>query len=315
MTGYLVRRFGLMLLTLFGMSILIFVMMRLVPGNIADILVDSAGIIDPEQKAKIERDLGLDQPLPVQYWRWIAGLLQGDLGYTYVSERPAIEEIAPRIPVTAKLAGLALVFSVLFGLPLGVISAVHRNTPLDYFLRVLSLSGLSMPSFWLSLLVLMAFVQALGWIPIYTNQPDSIWAELGLLTIPAICVGFRSSALIMRLTRSSMLEVLKQDYVRTARSKGASENAVNYDHALRNALLPVVTIIGIEAAFLIGGLIVTETVFNIPGIARFLVEAISSRDYPIVQNLVMFIAVIVVAVNFLVDLAYTLLDPRIRLET
>lgn len=315
MTGYLVRRFGLMLLTLFGMSILIFVMMRLVPGNIADILVDSAGIIDPEQKAKIERDLGLDQPLPVQYWRWIAGLLQGDLGYTYVSERPAIEEIAPRIPVTAKLAGLALVFSVLFGLPLGVISAVHRNTPLDYFLRVLSLSGLSMPSFWLSLLVLMAFVQVLGWIPIYTNQPDSIWAELGLLTIPAICVGFRSSALIMRLTRSSMLEVLKQDYVRTARSKGASENSVNYDHALRNALLPVVTIIGIEAAFLIGGLIVTETVFNIPGIARFLVEAISSRDYPIVQNLVMFIAVIVVAVNFLVDLAYTLLDPRIRLET
>jgi peptide/nickel transport system permease protein len=315
MTGYLVRRFGLMLLTLFGMSILIFVMMRLVPGNIADILVDSAGIIDPEQKANIERELGLDRPLLVQYWQWISGLLQGDLGYAYVSERPAIEEIAPRIPVTAKLAGLALVFSVLFGLPLGVISAVHRNTPLDYFLRVLSLSGLSMPSFWLSLLVLMAFVQALGWIPIYTSQPDSIWAELGLLTIPAICVGFRSSALIMRLTRSSMLEVLKQDYVRTARSKGASENSVNYDHALRNALLPVVTIVGIEAAFLIGGLIVTETVFNIPGIARFLVEAISSRDYPIVQNLVMFIAVIVVTVNFLVDLTYTLLDPRIRLDT
>jgi len=203
---------------------------------------------------------------------------------------------------------------VLIVIPLGVISAVRRNTFLDYLLRVISLSGLSMPSFWLGLLVLMAFVQVLGWIPIYNRQPDSVWAEIGMLTIPALVVGFRSSALVMRLTRSSMLEVLKQDYIRTARSKGASENAVNYEHALRNALLPVVTIIGIEAAFLIGGLIVTETVFNIPGVARFLVEAIRSRDYPIVQNLVMFIAAVVVVVNFLVDFAYTLLDPRIRLE-
>lgn len=314
MTGYLLRRFALMLLTLFGMSILIFLVMRLVPGNIADILVDSAGIVDPKQKLKIEQELGLDQPLIVQYWQWISGLLRGDLGYAYVSERPAIEEIAPRIPVTAKLATLALIFSVLIGLPLGVISAVRRNTFLDYLLRIISLSGLSMPSFWLGLLVLMAFVQVLGWIPIYNRQPDSIWAEIGLLTIPALVVGFRSSALVMRLTRSSMLEVLKQDYIRTARSKGASENSVNYEHALRNALLPVVTIIGIEAAFLIGGLIVTETVFNIPGIARFLVEAIRSRDYPIVQNLVMFIAAVVVMVNFIVDFAYTLLDPRIRLE-
>jgi peptide/nickel transport system permease protein len=314
MSGYLMRRFALMLLTLFGMSILIFLVMRLVPGNIADILVDSAGIIDPKQKLKIERELGLDQPLVIQYWQWISGLARGDLGYAYVSERPAIEEIAPRIPVTAKLAVLALVFSILIGLPLGVISAVHRNTVLDYLLRVVSLSGLSMPSFWLGLLVLMGFVQVLGWIPIYNRQPDTIWAEIGLLTIPALVVGFRSSALVMRLTRSSMLEVLKQDYIRTARSKGASEQSVNYQHALGNALLPVVTIIGIEAAFLIGGLIVTETVFNIPGVARFLVEAIRSRDYPIVQNLVMFIALVVVTINFLVDLAYTALDPRIRLE-
>lgn len=315
MSGYLLRRILLMLLTLFGMSVLIFVVLRLVPGNIADILVDSAGIIDPAQKLKIEKELGLDQPLVVQYWQWISGLLRGDLGFAYVSERPAIEEILPRLPVTAKLAVLALVFSVLIGLPLGVISAVHRNSFLDYLLRIVSLSGLSMPSFWLGLLVLMAFVQALGWIPIYNRQPDSIWAEIGLLTIPALVVGFRSSALVMRLTRSSMLEVLKQDYIRTARSKGASENAINYEHALRNAMLPVVTIIGIEAAFLIGGLIVTETVFNVPGVARFLVEAIRSRDYPIVQNLVMFIAVVVVTVNFLVDITYTLLDPRIRLES
>ena len=181
-------------------------------------------------------------------------------------------------------------------------------------LRVISLSGLSLPSFWLGLLILMAFVHWFGWIPIYTSDAGSIWHELVLLSIPAAAVGFRSSALVMRLTRSSMLEVLRQDYIRTARAKGASETAVNYDHALRNAVLPVVTIIGIEAAFLIGGLIVTETVFNIPGVARFLVEAIRWRDYPIVQNLVMFIAVVVVIVNFIVDMLYVVLDPRIKYE-
>jgi peptide/nickel transport system permease protein len=312
--AYIVRRLLLMLVTLVGMSILIFVMLRLVPGNITDIIFDSAGFVNPAQKAKIERQLGLDQPIVVQYVNWIGGLMRGDLGYAYVSEKPAIDEILPRIPVTAKLAALALIFSVLFGVPLGVLSAVRQNTALDYVLRVISLSGLSLPSFWLGLLILMGFVHFLGWIPIYRSDTGSMWEELVLLSIPAAAVGFRSSALVMRLTRSSMLEVLRQDYIRTARAKGASEGSINYDHALRNAVLPVVTIIGIEAAFLIGGLIVTETVFNIPGVARFLVEAIRWRDYPIVQNLVMFIAIIVVLVNFLVDLLYVALDPRIKYE-
>ena len=315
MGAYLVRRLFLMAVTLVGMSILIFVMLRLVPGNITDIIFDSAGFVNPAQKKKIEHQLGLDQPIITQYVRWIGGLARGDLGYAYVSEKPAIDEILPRIPVTAKLAALALIFSVLFGVPLGVMSAVRQNTTLDYVLRVLSLSGLSLPSFWLGLLILMAFVQFLGWIPIYKATPESPWRELALLSIPAAAVGFRSSALVMRLTRSSMLEVLRQDYIRTARAKGASETAVNYEHALRNAVLPVVTIIGIEAAFLIGGLIVTEKVFNIPGVARFLVEAIRWRDYPIVQNLVMFIAIIVVFMNFLVDLMYVVLDPRIKYES
>jgi peptide/nickel transport system permease protein len=301
-----------MILTLFGMSVLIFVLLRVVPGNISDILFDSAGFVNPAEKARIEQELGLDKPIITQYWRWISDLAQGNMGYAYVTERPAVEEIAPRIPVTVKLAVLALIFSVIFGVPLGVISAVRQNTPLDYFLRVLSLSGLSLPSFWLALLILMAFVHYFGFIPIYTDPPDSFWKEIGLLSVPAAAVGFRSSALIMRLTRSSMLEVLRQDYIRTARSKGASPGTVNYDHALRNAVLPVVTIIGIEAAFLIGGLIVTETVFNIPGVARFLVEAAIWRDYPIVQNLVMFIAIVVVFANFAVDMAYMLLDPRIK---
>ncbi|HEX4892617.1 MAG TPA: ABC transporter permease [Hyphomicrobiaceae bacterium] len=311
---YLIRRFALMLLTLFGMSVLIFVMLRLVPGNISDILFESAGLVNPAEKKKIEAELGLDKPIVVQYWTWVSGLARGDLGYAYVSEKPAWEEIAPRIPITAKLASMALFFSVLIGVPLGVISAVRQNSLLDYFLRIISLSGLSLPSFWLGLLILMGFVNYLGWIPIYSQAPTGFWQEVGLLAVPAAAVGFRASALIMRLTRSSMLEVLRQDYIRTARAKGASAASVNYKHALRNAVLPVVTIIGIEAAFLIGGLIVTETVFNIPGVARFLVEAIRWRDYPIVQNLVMFIAVVVVVINFIIDMAYVMLDPRIKFE-
>ncbi len=313
MAAYLARRFSLMVLTLFGISVIIFVLLRVVPGDIADILFDAAGFVNPSEKAQLQKDLGLDRPIAVQYAAWMGGLLEGDLGYSYKSEKPAIEEIAPRIPISAKLAGLALAFSILLGVPLGVVSAVRQDTPLDYFLRVLSLSGLSMPAFWLGLLILMAFVSAFGTIPIYSEEPKSIWEALLMYSVPAAAVGFRSSALIMRLTRSAMLEVLRQDYIRTARSKGASERSINYHHALRNALLPVVTVLGIEAAFLIGGLIVTETVFNIPGVARFLVEAIRWRDYPIVQSLVMVTALIVVGVNFAVDLLYVALDPRIKL--
>jgi peptide/nickel transport system permease protein len=312
MLTYVIRRLLLMVLTLFGVSIAIFLLLRIVPGNIADILFDSAGLIDPAEKQKIIADLGLDLPLPMQYWQWINGLFHGDLGFSYVSEKPVIDEILPRIPITARLAGLALLFSIVTGVPLGVISAVRQNTGLDYGLRVLSLSGLSMPSFWLGLLILMAFVHFFGSIPIYDRAPATWSAWFIMLAVPAAAVGFRSSALIMRLTRSSMLEVLRQDYVRTAKSKGLSDTAVTYDHALRNAVLPVITVIGVETAFLFGGLIVTETVFNIPGVARFLVEAIRWRDYPMVQNLVMFIAFVVVTVNLLVDMVYMLVDPRIR---
>ena len=301
-----------MILTLFGISVIIFVLLRIVPGNIVDILADAAGFVNPAEKKQLEAEFGLDKPIPVQYAKWIGDLAKGDLGFSYVSEKPALDEILPRIPITARLAGLALLFSVLLGVPLGVISAVKQNTGLDYALRVLSLTGLSMPSFWLGLMILMAFVSLTGTLPIYSAAPKSFLDSLIMYSVPAAAVGFRSSALIMRLTRSSMLEVLRQDFIRTARSKGASENSVNYHHALRNAVLPVITVIGIEAAFLIGGLIVTETVFNIPGVARFLVEAIRWRDYPIVQNLVMFVALIVVVTNFLVDMAYTALDPRIR---
>jgi peptide/nickel transport system permease protein len=310
--AYIVRRLGLMLVTLFGISILIFFLLRIVPGNIVDILFDAAGFVDPADKANLERDLGIDQPLVVQYLHWIGGLLRGDLGYSYVSEKPTLEEILPRIPITARLAGLALLFSASIGIPLGVISAVYQGSRIDYTLRVISLSGLSLPSFWLGLLILMASVSLFGSIPIFNPDPKTLGEIFATYCLPSLAVAFRSSALTMRITRSSMLEVLRQDYIRTARAKGASETSVNFHHALKNAILPVITVVGIEAAFLIGGLIVTETVFNIPGVARFLVEAIRWRDYPIVQNLVMFIAVVVVVANFTVDMLYAVFDPRIR---
>src|SRR6202012_3200893 len=208
------------------------VLLRLTPGNIADILFDAGGYVDPADKKKIEHDLGLDKSIPLQYADWIGGLLHGDLGYSYQTEKPALEEIAPRIPITAKLAGIALFFAVIIGVPLGVVSAVRQNTKLDYFLRVISLSGLSMPAFWLGLLILMVFVAAFGSIPIYSDEPTHFWHQLLMYSVPAAAVGFRSSALMMRLTRSSMLEVLRQDYIRTARSKGASEGTINYRHAL-----------------------------------------------------------------------------------
>ncbi|HUI95924.1 MAG TPA: ABC transporter permease, partial [Xanthobacteraceae bacterium] len=268
MATYLIRRLLLMLLTLFGISVLIFVLLRVVPGNIADIIFSAAGMIDPADKASLEHDLGLDQPIITQYLHWIGGMAHGDLGYSYMTEKPALAEILPRIPITAKLAGLALAFATLIGVPLGVLSAVRQNSALDYVVRVVSLSGLSLPAFWLGLLILMACAAWFGMIPIYTAPPKTFLDALLLYSVPAAAVGFRSSALVMRLTRSSMLEVLRQDYIRTARAKGASERGVNYHHALRNAILPVITVIGLEAAFLMGGLIVTETVFNIPGVAR-----------------------------------------------
>jgi len=310
--AYIVRRLALMLVTLIGISIVIFCLLRIVPGNIVDILFDAAGFVDPADKANLERELGIDQPLVLQYLHWIGGLLRGDLGYSYVSEKPALEEILPRIPITARLAGLALLFSASIGIPLGVVSAVYQGSRIDYALRVVSLSGLSLPSFWLGLLILMASVALFGSIPIFNPNPSTFGEMFATYCLPALAVAFRSSALTMRITRSSMLEVLRQDYIRTARAKGASEASVNFHHALKNAILPVITVVGIEAAFLIGGLIVTETVFNIPGVARFLVEAIRWRDYPIVQNLVMFIAVVVVVANFVVDMLYAVFDPRIR---
>ena len=311
---YLFQRFITAFLTLFGMSVVIFVLLRLVPGNIVDILFSSAGFVNPAAKQEIAHELGLDQPIPIQYGRWLRDIARGDLGKSYRYDIPAWQVIKPRIPVTVELAFFALLVAVFLGVPIGVLSAVRQDTATDYLLRTLSLAGLSMPSFWLGMVIILFLVSWFGWIPsmTYVSPFEDFKAHVLQFLFPALAVGYRSSALIMRITRSSMLDVLREDYIRTAWAKGQREWIVVFGHALRNAMLPVVTVIGIEFAFMIGGLVVTETVFNLPGVARYLVDAILWRDYPVVQNLVMFIAVVVVVANLTVDLLYGWLDPRIR---
>lgn len=314
MRVYFIQRLLVGLLTLFGMSIVIFVLLRLAPGNIVDIIFDSAGYVDPADKQLLIRELGFDKPILVQYGNWLANLFRGDLGKSYRYDVPAWQIIKPRIPVTVELGILAIVVAIVLGVPSGVVSAVRQDTWLDYCFRVFSLLGLSMPAFWLGMLIILALVQTIGWIPslLYVSPFENFKSHLLQFLFPALAVGYRSSALIMRITRSSLLEVLREDYIRTAWAKGQREAAVIFRHALKNAILPVITVIGIEFAFLIGGLVVTETVFNLPGVARYLVEAILGRDYPIVQNLVMFIAIIVVVSNLTVDFLYAWLDPRVR---
>ena len=314
MKTYIAQRLGIGLVTLFGMSMVIFLLLRLAPGNIVDILFSTGGYVNPSERAAIERELGLDKPLWAQYVEWMGQLAVGNLGKSYRYDLPAWEIIRPLIPVTLELALLSLVISVALGVPFGVISAVRQDSRLDYVLRVFSLAGLSMPSFWLGMVIILGLVAWIGWIPpvTYVRMSENFWLHAVQFMLPALAVGYRSSALIMRITRSSLLEVLREDYVRTAWAKGQTRRAVIWRHALKNAILPVVTVIGIEFAFLIGGLVVTETVFNLPGLARFLVQAILWRDYPIVQNLVMFIAVVVILSNLLVDMLYGVLDPRVR---
>jgi peptide/nickel transport system permease protein len=311
---YLFQRLGIAVLTLVGMSVVIFGLLRLAPGDIVDILFASAGYVNEGEKQAIMRELGMDRPYWVQYLDWMRQIVTGDLGKSYRYDAPAWEIIRPLIPVTIELAILSMIVAVALGLPTGVISAVRQDTALDYVLRVLSLAGLSMPAFWLGMVIILTLVAWLGWLPplTYVSPRENFGLHAIQFILPALAVGYRSSALIMRITRSSLLEVMREDYIRTARAKGQSGGVVIWRHALKNAILPVVTVIGIEFAFLLGGLVVTETVFNLPGVARFLVEAILWRDYPIVQNIVMFIAIVVILTNLAVDLLYGVLDPRVR---
>jgi peptide/nickel transport system permease protein len=314
MKTYIIQRLLVATLTLLGMSLVIFVLLRLAPGDIVDILFSTAGYVSPAEKQEILKELGMDRPYWVQYVEWLRQILTGDLGKSYRYDMPAWQVIKPLLPVTIELAALSIVFAVILGVPTGVVSAVRQDSTLDYVLRVLSLAGLSMPSFWLGMVIILALVAWLHWVPplTYVSPTENFRLHAIQFLLPALAVGYRSSALIMRITRSSLLEVLREDYIRTAWAKGQRRRIIVWRHALKNAILPVVTVIGIEFAFLIGGLVVTETVFNLPGVARFLVQAILWRDYPVVQNLVMFIAIVVIFSNLAVDMLYGVLDPRVR---
>ena len=314
MKSYIAQRLVIAVLTLFGMSVVIFVLLRMAPGDIVDVLFSAAGYVNPSEKQAILRELGMDKPYWRQYVEWITQIFHGDLGKSYRYDLPAWQIIRPLLPVTIELAMLSTIVAVALGVPTGIVSAVRQDGLLDYAMRVFSLAGLSMPAFWLAMVIILGLVTWFAWIPplSYVSPFQDLKLHAVQFLLPALAVGYRSSALIMRITRSSLLEVMREDYIRTAWAKGQSGRVVIWRHALKNALLPVVTVIGIEFAFLIGGLVVTETVFNLPGVARFLVQAILWRDYPIVQNLVMFIAVVVILSNLLVDMLYGVLDPRVR---
>ena len=316
MPTYILRRIFFMIPTLLGAVTLIFILMRLLPGDVALYILGSGESSEVNQAAlqQIRQELGLDKPLIVQYVRWLGGAIQLDFGNSYWTRQPVIDELKRRYPMTANLAVMSLFIGTLIAIPIGVLSAVKQDTLIDYAARVFVIAGLSLPNFWLAILVILTLVHFFQWLPPLTYAP--FWVDpilhLKQLVFPALITGYRLSAIGARMTRSSILELLRDDFVRTARAKGLHERVVVLKHALRNALLPVITILGVEVLILFGGLVVIETVFTIPGIGRFLVDAIMHRDYPSIQALIFVFSIFVVLVNLLVDIAYAVLDPRVR---
>ncbi len=318
MRSYVVRRLLLFIPASIGASMLIFVLMRLVPGDIAEILVYQTGSetsgVQQKQIQQIREELGLNQPVVIQYLSWIGGAVRGDFGKSYTQRRPVWDILRERFPRSMELAILTLALALVWAIPLGVISAVHQNRPVDYLARLASLSGLSLPLFVTGALILYGLVRVFHWIPPLEFVPfsESPVENLKQLIWPALAQAYYISAPITRLTRSQMLEVIRQDYVRTARAKGLAERAVVYRHALRNSLLPVVTFVGWWGGRLLGGLVIMEIIFVVPGMGTALVQAVSQRDYPTVQAMVFVMALVFLVVNLLVDLVYVWLDPRIH---
>lgn len=321
MYGYIVKRMLMLLPTLLGAAILVFLLLRLVPGDICLIKFGGEGsYADPEQIKQCQERLGLSEPIYVQFVDYIAGFLTFDLGTSMWTGRAVEHEIGIRFQLSLQIAIMATLTSIIIAIPLGVISAAKQNTMTDYVVRGFSIAGIAMPSFWLGILIILGLLittqEFLGrpWMPPIHYLP--IWEDpmhnLSQLIWPALATGYRYSAVATRMTRSAMLEVLGEDYVRTARAKGLVEKIIINKHALKNAMLPVVTIIGMEFAFLMGGLVVTEQVFNLNGIGKLFVESVTQSDFTMTQALVMLVVVIFVVMNFLVDVAYAWLDPRIR---
>jgi peptide/nickel transport system permease protein len=316
MRAYVLKRVLSLVPTLVGVTILVFLMVRMIPGTVVDQLIGTEARVDESTKAAMRAFFGLDQPLHVQYWNWFSGLLRGDLGQSWRSGLPVSKMIFDRLAVTAELGLLALAVSLLVGLPLGVLSAVRENTGLDHVVRVVSLFSLSIPIFWQAAMLILALSLWFNWVPPVEYAPPTRdpLGNLKQMMLPAIVLGTVVAAQVMRMTRSSLLEVLRHDYVRTARAKGLAERLVVSRHALGNALIPIITVIGVQVGYLLGGAVVTEEVFTLPGVGRLVLNAVYERDYPLVQGTILFIAVLFMLSNLVVDLLYAYLDPRIRYE-
>lgn len=315
MLRYAVNRLLLMIPTLIGVAVLVFFMLRVVPGDVVEVKLRGDGGDVSQATVEMERRrLGLDKPLMAQFGDWMVGVATLDLGKSMWTDRPVVEEISTRLELSLQVAVMATLFAVFLAIPLGTVAALMRDTWVDYVVRIVTIAGLSIPSFWFGMLIMLVLLALFNWLPPITFTPiyvDPV-ANLTQLIWPALAVGYRYAAVVARMVRSTLLEVLNEDYIRTARAKGVYEKLVISRHALRNALLPSITVIGLEFAFLIGGLVVTEQVFNLNGIGKLFVQSVSRNDFTLIQGMVMLIAVIYVVVNLVVDLLYAVFDPRIR---
>lgn len=316
MHRYILRRLLLMLPTLLGVAVIVFLLMRVIPGDIVEMRFAEGHFFDQELVEKERARLGLDRPLWAQFVDWMWGLARLDFGLSMWSGGPIRQEIAIRLQLSLQLAIMATVVAVLLAIPLGTLAALRQDTWIDYAIRVFSITGLATPSFWLGILMFLGFLIIFQWIPpmVFTPIWRDPWQNLSQMIWPALAVGYRYSAVTTRMTRSAMLEVLREDYIRTARAKGLWQSLIVRRHALKNAMLPVLTVIGLEFAFLIGGLVVTEQVFNLNGLGLLFVQSVARRDYTLVQALVLLVAFVYIIVNFCVDLLYAWLDPRIRYQ-
>lgn len=333
MFQFILRRLGLVIPTFIGITLLTFTLIRMIPGDPIEVMAGERGV-SAERHAELSAELGFDQPLYIQYFRYVGGVLHGDLGNSLVTKEPVVKEFLTLFPATIELALCAAIFAVLVGLPAGIIAAVKRGTVFDHSVMTLSLTGYSMPIFWWALLLMLIFSVTLGWTPvsgridvvywidnvtgfmlidsILSGESGAFSSAVAHLILPSIVLGTIPMAVIARMTRSSMLEVLSEDYIRTARSKGIAPWRVIVIHALRNALIPVITVIGLQVGILLSGAILTETVFAWPGIGKWLIESIGRRDYPVVQGGILIVATIIIVVNLLVDITYGIVNPRIR---
>ena len=314
MGRYILKRMVLALPVLFGITVVVFLLVRLIPGDVIDAMLGTEAALRPEVREQLRKTLGLDRPLHVQYVTWLADIVRGDLGRSLRTGQPIVENLSGKLPITLELALLSIVMSLIIAIPLGVISALRRNSSSDFVVRLLGTAGLSLPNFWLATMLILIASRYFRWgaALIYVSPFEDLIENLKQMLLPSLALALGLTAVVMRMTRSSLLEVLSQDYIRTARAKGLLERGVLYRHALRNALLPIVTIVGIQTGHLLGGAVIIEQIFGLPGLGWFLLNAIYQRDYPAVQAGVLILAIIFVLTNLVVDLLYAILDPRIK---